>query len=96
MGLGRLALPDVDCRDRHSVEFENPRCLVPVLGLRLSLEAQSPAGTVQTESVCAHRKPIENQGTNTSNSSAMNNAVMCGHTRGIATSGETRPIAQAA
>ena len=42
------------------------------------------------------RNPIENQGTNVSNNMARNSAAMCGHTRGIATSGETRPMAQAA
>ncbi|SOY52200.1 hypothetical protein CBM2587_A260013 [Cupriavidus taiwanensis] len=43
-----------------------------------------------------HKNPIENQGTNVNNTKATNSAAICGHTRGIATSGETRPIAQAA
>lgn len=43
-----------------------------------------------------HRKPIENHGTNVNSNSAMNNAAICGQTRGMATSGDTRPIAHAA
>jgi len=38
---------------------------------------------------------MENPGTNTSSSKAMNKTAMCGQTRGIATSGDTRSIAPA-
>ena len=43
-----------------------------------------------------YRKPMEIHGTAIRISSAINKAVRCGHTRPIATSGETRPIAHAA
>ena len=43
-----------------------------------------------------YRKPVEIQGTAIRITSARNNAVRCGQTRPIATSGDTRPIAHAA
>ncbi|SOY51675.1 exported hypothetical protein [Cupriavidus taiwanensis] len=62
-------------------------CSVPVV---LCL----PSGTRATPP--AHKNLTENQGTNVNSTSATNNAAICGQTRGIATSGDTRPIAQAA
>jgi hypothetical protein len=46
--------------------------------------------------LCRYRKPMEIQGIAIKITSAMNSAVRCGHTRPIATSGDTRPIAHAA